>query len=262
VAAKLLRVRGDCPIDLTTYLHERNMTAAKITRPAPSPSQGEFSGIVEFELMCILLIRDFQIPCFVVGMKLMEAPVHVTMEDVRAEKAAALLASARKVAVKTEVDCIAQPCETSSGKRRKLAEGESSASDTSCPPGFSTNWWKTPPVTGEDGGKQWSAPRQHREGDTGDWKAASQLLQRTVTPSRELELAASKPADVVASSYLSLLQVSTRGCELIFAPSSTCMICSSGNWIDRYGNGIHGRVRRRRTRWPSRWPMLWSWRTS
>jgi hypothetical protein len=51
VAAKLLRVRGDCPIDLTTYLHERNMTAAKIIRPAPSPSQGEFSGIVEFELM-------------------------------------------------------------------------------------------------------------------------------------------------------------------------------------------------------------------
>jgi hypothetical protein len=197
-------------------------------------------------------------------MKFMEAPVHVTMENVRAEKAAALLASARKVAVKTEADCVAQPCETSSGKRRKLAEGESSASetDTSCPPGFTTNWWKTPPVTGEDGGKQWGALRQHRQGNTGDWKAASQLLQRTVTPSRELELAASKPADVVASSYLSLLQVSTRGCELIFAPSLTCMICSSGNWIDRYGNGIHGWVRRRRTRWPSRWPTLWSWRIS
>ncbi|KAM0918532.1 hypothetical protein ACQ4PT_009035 [Festuca glaucescens] len=209
VAATLLRVRGGCPIDLTTYLHERNMTAATIIRPTPSPSQGEFSGIVEFGLMYILLIRDFRIPCYMVGMTSMEAPVNVTMEDVRAEKAAALLASARKVAVKTEADCIAQPCETSSGKRRKLTEGESSASDTSCPPGFSTTW-KTPPVTGEDGGKQWSAPRQHREGDTGDWKAARQLLQRTVTPSRELELAASKPADVVASSYLSLLQTANE----------------------------------------------------
>lgn len=213
VAAKLLRVRGDCPIDLTTYLHERNMTAAKITRPAPSPSQ---------------------------GMKLMEAPVHVTMEDVRAEKTEALLASARKVAVKTEADCIAQPCATSSGKRRKLAEGESSASDTFCPPGFTTNWWKTPPVTGEDGGKQWSAPRQHREGDTGDWKAASQLLQRTVTPSRELELAASKPADVVASSYLSLLQTTN---EVAFSLAYALELEDALRARDREADALRARER-------------------
>jgi hypothetical protein len=51
MAAELLRARGGCPIDLTTYLHERNLAAAKIIRPAPSLSQtpqGEFSGTVEF----------------------------------------------------------------------------------------------------------------------------------------------------------------------------------------------------------------------
>jgi hypothetical protein len=162
----------------------------------------------------------------------MEAPVHVTMEDVRAEKAAALLAAARKVAVKTEKDCIAQPCATSSsGKRRKLAaEATSSASDTSCPPGFSTSWKEAPPVKSENGGKQWSALPQYREGDTGDWKAARQRLQSNVTPERARELAASRPADVVASSFLSLLQVSTHGCNLL---CSMCMIYRSAIWIDR-----------------------------
>ncbi|KAM0915073.1 hypothetical protein ACQ4PT_011099 [Festuca glaucescens] len=41
VAAKLLRVGGGSPIDLTTYLCERNMVAAKIIRaPSPPTPQG------------------------------------------------------------------------------------------------------------------------------------------------------------------------------------------------------------------------------
>uniref|UniRef100_A0ACD5YPF7 Uncharacterized protein n=1 Tax=Avena sativa TaxID=4498 RepID=A0ACD5YPF7_AVESA len=161
VAAQLLRVRGRSPIDLTTYLHERNLTAAKIIprrEPTPSPSLA----------------------------------VQVAMEDVRAEKTAvpaSVLASSRKVAVKSEQDCIGQPCGASLGKRKKLAEdrtdGESSASD---PPGFS------------------ATARPHRHRDSVDWKAARQLLQCTVTPLGEREIAASKPADVVASSYVSVLQ--------------------------------------------------------
>ena len=64
-----------------------------------------------------------------------------------------------------------------------------------------------PPATSKGCGKEWSALLQHRGGGTGDWEAARQLLQGIVTPSRERELAASKPASVVASSYVSLLQV-------------------------------------------------------
>jgi hypothetical protein len=78
--------------------------------------------------------------------------------------------------------------------------------------------------------KSESALPQYREGDTGDWKAARQRLQSNVTPERARELAASRPADVVASSFLSLLQVSTHGCNLL---CSMCMIYRSAIWIDR-----------------------------
>uniref|UniRef100_A0ACD5XXK4 Uncharacterized protein n=1 Tax=Avena sativa TaxID=4498 RepID=A0ACD5XXK4_AVESA len=186
VADKLLLVRGSCPIDLSRYLHERNMAAAKIIRPAPSPSPTP---------------------------KGMEAPVNVNMEDVRAGKAAAATAwpSAGKVTVKSEPkleECSVPPCTPSLGKKRRVAEDrekrEISASDVSCPPGFSTPLM--PPASSKDCGEQPREPRQHRGGETGDWQAARQLLQGIAAPSQERELAASKPANVVASSYVSLLQ--------------------------------------------------------
>jgi hypothetical protein len=50
VAASLLRARGRSPIDLTTYVRERNMAAAKIfgAQSPPRTPQGELSVIVEF----------------------------------------------------------------------------------------------------------------------------------------------------------------------------------------------------------------------
>ncbi|XP_048545050.1 uncharacterized protein LOC125524015 [Triticum urartu] len=112
--------------------------------------------------------------------------------------AAAACVSAGKVTVKSEPDCEVLPCAPSLGKKRKAADhrafdGESSASEPSGPPGFPAPC-KRPSATGKDG----------------DWKAARLLLQGTVTPSRERELAASKPADVVASSYVSLLQAANE----------------------------------------------------
>ncbi|XP_044353092.1 uncharacterized protein [Triticum aestivum] len=99
--------------------------------------------------------------------------------------------------VKNEPDCKVTPRASSLGKKRKVgenrADGESSASDPSCLSGFSGPWL-SPPATSKDG----------------DWKAARRLLQGTVTPSRERELAASKPANVVASSYVSLLQTANE----------------------------------------------------
>ncbi|XBH97890.1 hypothetical protein VPH35_127499 [Triticum aestivum] len=152
MAKKLQRARGSSPIDLTTYLCNDNLAAAKIigapSAPQPTP------------------------------------------------RATAARVSAGKVAAKSEpdTDCEVLPCAPSFGKKRKVAvdravDGESSASEPSGPPGF-PGPCKPPSATGKDG----------------DWKAARRLLQGTVTPSRERELAASKPADVVASSYVSLLQ--------------------------------------------------------
>lgn len=121
---------------------------------------------------------------------------HHRSQLLKTEKAAAVArTSAAKVAVMSEQDRDS----LSFGKRRKLGE------DPSCPPGFSA--LRKPPPTSKDGGKERCALRPH---GGGDWQAARQLLQGVVTPSRERELAASKPADVFASSYLSLLQTANE----------------------------------------------------
>ncbi|XP_048542560.1 uncharacterized protein LOC125521542 isoform X1 [Triticum urartu] len=162
VADSLLRARGSSPIDLFAYLHHRNMGAASITGVSPPTPRAVRSD--------------------------------AAMEEATT---AAARATAGKVTVKSEPDCKVPPCAPSLGKKRKLpedrADGESSASGPSCPPGFSAPC-KSPPATSKDG----------------DWKAARRLLQGTVTPSRERELAASKPADVVASTYVSLLQTANE----------------------------------------------------
>ena len=108
-------------------------------------------------------------------------------------------APALKLALKKVSDRKVSPCAPSLGKKRKPAEEdhESSASDTSCP-------WK-PPTSKADGKQRGAlALRQPRDGH---WLAARRLLQGAVTPLRERELAARRPADVVTSSYVSLLQV-------------------------------------------------------
>ncbi|KAI4976760.1 hypothetical protein ZWY2020_050367 [Hordeum vulgare] len=163
VADSLLRARGSSPIDLFAYLNHRNMAAAKIIGvPLPLPSPPPTPKV---------------------------APVHAAMKE------AACASAAGKVSVKSEPDCKVPPSPRapSLGKKRKpgedRADGESSASYPSCPPGFFAPC-KSPTTTGKDG----------------DWKAARRLLQGTVTPSRERELAASKPSDVVAKTYVSLLQ--------------------------------------------------------
>ncbi|CAM0913034.1 unnamed protein product [Alopecurus aequalis] len=163
VAEVLLRARGASPIDLTTYLHDHNMAAAKINiLPPPSPQTPQGMG----------------------------KPVNVVTAG---------LGPAGKLALKTEPDCKVAPCAPSTGKKRKPVEDhESSASDTSCP-------WKPP--TSKADGKQPGALHQPRDGH---WIGARRLLQGVVTPLRERELAACRPADVVTSSYVSLLQTANE----------------------------------------------------
>ncbi|XP_044361852.1 uncharacterized protein [Triticum aestivum] len=173
VAASLLRARGGSPIDLTAYLRDSNLAAAKtivaLSPPPPTP-QGE-------------LLKG------------------------------AARSPAREATVKSEPDCDA-PSWSGKEKKRKRPEhhatGESSASGyLSFPPGFSPHHRKarTTTRTTSKHGKQLHGGD---DGDTSGWKAARQLLQGIVTPERQREHAASRPADVVASSYVSLLQTANE----------------------------------------------------
>ncbi|XP_044443846.1 uncharacterized protein [Triticum aestivum] len=169
VAANLVRTRGGSPIDLTAYLRDSNLAAAKIIgalSPPPPTPQGE-------------LLKG-------------AAP-----------------SPAGEATVKSEPDCDA-PSWSGTEKKRKRPEhranGESSASGClSFPPGFSPHHRKTR-TTATTTSKQGKQLHGGEEGDTSGWKAARQLLQGIVTPERQREHAPSRPADVVASSYVSLLQ--------------------------------------------------------
>jgi pimeloyl-ACP methyl ester carboxylesterase len=176
VASSLLRARGDSPIDLTTYLHGSSMAEAKIIR-APSPPTDRGA--------------------------LVNTPEHFT-------------AGSGQVTVKSDPDSDVSPRVPSSfGKnKRKLPEhrtnGESSVY-LSCPPGFSPHLRKARTSTSKHG----KSAKQERQDDgdaAGTWKAARQRLQGIVTPARQREHAASRQADVVASSYVSLLQVNSISC--------------------------------------------------
>jgi hypothetical protein len=45
------------------------------------------------------------------------------------------------------------------------------------------------------------------DGESADWETARKVLRRIITPSRQLEFAAAKPSDIVASTYSAVLQV-------------------------------------------------------
>ncbi|CAM0913024.1 unnamed protein product [Alopecurus aequalis] len=65
--------------------------------------------------------------------------------------------------------------------------------DSPAPPGFDPNPRHMP------------VPDTH-DGDSADWEEARKVLQCIVTPSREREFAVAKPSEVVASTYLAILQ--------------------------------------------------------
>ncbi|KAL6898061.1 hypothetical protein ACP4OV_006657 [Aristida adscensionis] len=183
VAAKLLRERGPSPIDVRTYLSEGTIAAATaIPRPPPPPPPSPSSRRTA-------------------GSNGMDPSTYAMMQSMRAEKAAAA-----GMAVKSEPGAGGSDMPGStplSGKKRKLAEDkvkeEPAAHGTApgaCdPPGFS----------GDGGRKLQHAPDRH-DGDTADWEVSRQLLQGIVTPSRERGFAAAPPGDVVASTYVAILQ--------------------------------------------------------
>ncbi|GJN36124.1 hypothetical protein PR202_gb24962 [Eleusine coracana subsp. coracana] len=82
-----------------------------------------------------------------------------------------------------------------SKKKRKLPEEEGVKPDPCSP--------SSPPGLGsfQTQKKPW------HDGDTAEWEVARQLLQGIVTPSREWSFTAARPSGVIASSYVTVLQV-------------------------------------------------------
>lgn len=132
----------------------------------------------------------------------MDPSVYDMMKNLRAAKAAQAQASGVQVTVKSEP---ASDTHTlSSRKKRKLEEDAATAS----PPVFSTLKSSKGARRDHDHGTR---PRQRMpglpDGDTADWGAARQMLQSIVTPAMEQTFSAAKPSDVIASSYITALQV-------------------------------------------------------
>lgn len=153
----------------------------------------------------------------------MDPCVYEMMMNLRATKAAQEQASGVKVTVKNEPG-IDTP---SSSKKRKRTEdaaeqglsrhepstplGHAHGSflgASASPPGFSTQ--KSSKISRErdhDPMPQNMALKPDGGGTTADWEAARQMLQSIVTPALEKKLSAAKPFDVIASSYITALQV-------------------------------------------------------
>uniref|UniRef100_A0A453QWP1 Uncharacterized protein n=1 Tax=Aegilops tauschii subsp. strangulata TaxID=200361 RepID=A0A453QWP1_AEGTS len=122
----------------------------------------------------------------------MDPPARDMTDSMPAEKTAA--PAARTGQVKREAHGDTLPL---SGKKRRREEvtatdghdGAAPVSNPRAPPGFD--------------------PRSPHSAvpDTLDWKAVQKILEGLVTPSRERHFAASKPSDLLASSYVAVLQV-------------------------------------------------------
>ncbi|KAF0901571.1 hypothetical protein E2562_003544 [Oryza meyeriana var. granulata] len=235
LAAKLLD-KHRAAVDLRTYLCESNLAAAFSsnlagTSPQPPPSRSPSAkgkcrtppGSGDGDLIAAESLGTLRrVPAG------MDPSVFEMMKSMRAEKAAAAQTPVTPQKVKTEPESDTPGWSPSSEKKRKFqaeanAKEGMSRSETnntpppppaphgcswsasglsSPPPGFST---QKPPAVSDQDRKPGHVPDKH-DGDTADWKAARQLLQGIVTPSRERQFPEAKPSDVVASSYVTLLQ--------------------------------------------------------
>ena len=111
-------------------------------------------------------------------------------------------------------------------KKRNLEE----ASSEEGPPRSLLN---TPPLSGMRSPPP-GFPISH-DGDGTDWEAARELLQGAVAPPQQRVFAATEPSDVVASSYVAILQVCQRTrCQIqaLHSPEHAHIICAqAANYV-------------------------------
>ncbi|XBH97863.1 hypothetical protein VPH35_127474 [Triticum aestivum] len=176
-AEKLLGVHGTAR-DLRAYLRETDLAAALPADlagapppPQPSPRSTVSQG--------------------------MYSPARDMTDSMPGEKTAA--PAARTEQVKSEAHGDTLPLSGNKRRREEVTatdghDGAATVSNPRAPSGFDPRSPRSP------------VPDTH-DGDSADWKAAQKILEGLVTPSRERHFAASKPSDVVASSYVAVLQV-------------------------------------------------------
>ncbi|VAI83234.1 unnamed protein product [Triticum turgidum subsp. durum] len=176
-AKKLLEVHG-VAVDLRAYLRKANLAAAFSSNlsgasPPPSPRSTVPKG--------------------------MDPPAREMTDSMPVVKMAAPAAGTEQVKGEAHGDKLPM-----SGKKRTREEVTGTdglgcaapVSDPHAPPSPPTFDPRSPP----------SPVSETHDGDSADWKAARKVLESIITPSRERQLAASKPSDVVASSYIAMLQ--------------------------------------------------------
>ncbi|XP_044958930.1 uncharacterized protein LOC123410107 [Hordeum vulgare subsp. vulgare] len=154
------------PLGLRAYLRNANLAAVFSSNPAGTSSPPQPRSPA----------------------KGVDPPVRDMTDNMPVEKTAAPAAGTEEV--KSEVHGDTLPL---SGNKRKREEA--SAKD---------GLGSAAPVS--DPRSPHSAVPDTHDGDTADWKVARKVLESIVTQSRVDKLAASKPSDVVASSYVAMLQ--------------------------------------------------------
>ncbi|XP_020197894.1 uncharacterized protein [Aegilops tauschii subsp. strangulata] len=174
-AAKLLRSYAGGAVDINTCLSDSNLAAAMA--PAASAPPPSFTRIAS-------------------DSKGMDPSVYEMMKNMLAEKAAAQASASAKKA-KAEPDSHAPGSPPLCAKKRNLEE----ANSVEEPPRSLLN---TPPLSGMCSPPP-GFPISH-DGDGTGWEAARELLQGAVAPPQHRAFAANEPSDVVAASYVAILQ--------------------------------------------------------
>ncbi|VAI71003.1 unnamed protein product [Triticum turgidum subsp. durum] len=185
LAAKLLRAHGGSPVDLGAYLCSSNLSAAMISpvpeslSPQPPPSYTPAAT----------------------DSKGMDPSVYDMMKTMLAEKMARQ-ASASAKKVKTEPGSSSLCGKKGSPDEANGEEGRPPSSDA--PPAARGHLVPTSVCSPLPGILR--EPRDFADGDGTDWEAARELLQGAVAPPQQRVFAATEPSDVVASSYVAILQ--------------------------------------------------------
>ncbi|XBI07733.1 hypothetical protein VPH35_135588 [Triticum aestivum] len=209
-AAKLLSALGACSIDLREYLCRRNLADAGIT---PSPVRAPSSPQ--------LPVPEPSSPqpppsctCTAIESKGMDPAVYGMMKSMLASKAAVARTSASANKVKIEPGSDATRSSPVHGKKRNLAEAYGSDDPPSVPPNTPptaddssapTGICSPPEAFSRSSRKTQHIPSGH-DGDSTDWVAARERLRGAVPPQQERVLAATEPSDIVASTYVAVLQ--------------------------------------------------------
>ncbi|XBH97858.1 uncharacterized protein LOC119341004 [Triticum dicoccoides] len=177
-AAKLLRSYASAAVDIDTCLSDSNLAAAMA--PAASarrpPPPASFTRIAS-------------------DSKGMDPSVYEIMKHVLAEKAAAQASASAKKA-KAEPGSHAPGSPPLCAKKRNLEEASSEEGPPRSLLNTPLSGMRSPPP---------GFPISH-DGDGTGWEAARELLQGAVAPPQQRAFAATEPSDVIAASYVAILQ--------------------------------------------------------